>query len=216
MQVLKSIEDKFDFFPFGVKLAFFLFPILAFTFLTYFIYEGEHNKLYIPKKIISVKSIKMKESVVEILKEIEKYTFEHEIEVHLLKKDKSYIKFEVFSSLRKRILFLNYLEGFNSFSKIHEFKFFKDSLIVEVEFKKFYKKEKFILTNELSFIENKKIEKKLVLQAIVGKSVLVNGYWFKIDDKIDSFILKKIEKNSILLENRFKKLVLKLHKNEDI
>lgn len=51
-------------------------------------------------------------------------------------------------------------------------------------------------------------KKKLQVDAIINQSILVNGKWYKIDDKVDGYTIKSIGFSSATLERNKKELVL--------
>ncbi len=58
---------------------------------------------------------------------------------------------------------------------------------------------------------NKIVAKKktsLTVDAIMNKSALINGKWYKLGEKIGSYKLAKIKPTSVLLTNSNKKLIL--------
>jgi hypothetical protein len=57
------------------------------------------------------------------------------------------------------------------------------------------------------------VEEPLRLQALINKSALINGKWYKLSDPIRSYILSEIKPNSVLLiGKKEQKLVLFLNK----
>lgn len=217
MQVLKSIEDKFNLLPLRLKIEFFLFPLIIVLTLVFFLFEHKNSsKIYFLEKEVDLENIKMNDNIVDILKKIEKYALENHINLHLVKKEKFYMKLKAFSTLKNRVLFLKYIEEINSFSKIETLEIREDSMVVEISFKKLYKKDKFIVDKKFDSFSKKEDNKNFILHAIVSDKVLINNKWLKLNDEINGFILKKIENNKITLENSYKKLILRLYKNENL
>lgn len=60
------------------------------------------------------------------------------------------------------------------------------------------------------------VEEPLRLQALINKSALINGKWYKLSDSVRSFALSEIKSNSVLLTGKKdKKLILFLTKQND-
>ncbi|MDD2266456.1 hypothetical protein [Sulfuricurvum sp.] len=60
------------------------------------------------------------------------------------------------------------------------------------------------------------IEEPLRLQAIMNKSVLITGKWYKVSDKVRNFTLLEIKPNSVLLaDKKDQKLILFLTKQNN-
>jgi len=52
------------------------------------------------------------------------------------------------------------------------------------------------------------INKHLVLGAILNNSVMINGKWYKLGDKVNEYEISQINGNSVLLRKQKKQLVL--------
>ncbi len=151
----------------------------------------------------------MKMKLIDILKDIENFAFKNEIYLNKIIKGDSSLDFIANSDLKKRLSLLIYLEKYNSFSKIKSFQMSDENLKVSIDFKKFYKKEKLDLNKELEKIKEKK-KQIYELKAIIGQKAFINNKWFSLNDKIERFEIKKINKTSVLMENKFKKISLNL------
>lgn len=217
MQVLKHIEDKFENLSLRIKIELFAFPLIIVCFVIYFIYDFEKEKSLESStvELLSVENIKMSENIVDILKEIEKFAKKNSIHLENISNGSESIKIEAYSDIKNRILFLNYLENYNNFSKIKTVEISDDMLIVQISFDKFFEKKRIELNTILDDLDVKEsIDFKV--NAIVDNKVLINDKWFNIGEKIGSFNVFKIDKNSVILKNRYKKVVLKLYQNENI
>lgn len=51
-------------------------------------------------------------------------------------------------------------------------------------------------------------EKKYILDAIINKSALIDGKWYKIDDKIDDFKISNINVTTVTLSKKGKQVVI--------
>ena len=144
MQAIKYIEDKFESFSLKVKIELFLFPLLIFSFLIFLFYEEINNKKKdkVPHETISINNIKMKDNIVDILKDIEIFAKKENLHLENITSHNKNMKIEAYGSLEKRIIFLNYLENYNSFSKLVSIEILPETMNVEVDFNKVYKKVK--------------------------------------------------------------------------
>lgn len=62
----------------------------------------------------------------------------------------------------------------------------------------------------------KVIEEPLRLQALINKSALINGKWYKLNDPVRTYTLSEVKTNSILLTGKKdKKLILFLNKQNN-
>jgi hypothetical protein len=57
-------------------------------------------------------------------------------------------------------------------------------------------------------IKAKVAPKRLILSAIINNSALINGKWYRLNDKVRNYRLSNINRASIVLTNGKKKLVL--------
>ena len=111
MQVLKYIEDSFNFFSLKAKVSLFLLPLLIFS-LLFFYFEKKDNKIVLYKnENISkkLKSIKMNENIVDILKNIESHANNNSLNIKAISSGKNSIKLELNTDKKRIIKFLKYL-----------------------------------------------------------------------------------------------------------
>ncbi len=208
MQFLKSIENSFYLLSFRTKVIIFLFPLTIFC-LIYLYFLEIKKPINKTPSLVNIEKIKMKMKLIDVLKDIENFAFKNEIYLNKITKGDSSLDFIANSDLKKRLSLLIYLEKYNSFSKIKSFQMSDENLKVSIDFKKFYKKEKLDLNKELEKIKEKK-KQIYELKAIIGQKVFINNKWFSLNDKIERFEIKKINKTSVLMENKFKKISLNL------
>ena len=57
-------------------------------------------------------------------------------------------------------------------------------------------------------------EKKFVLDAIINKSALIDGKWYKINDKIDEYTISNINTTSVTLSKKGKQMVIATSSNK--
>lgn len=213
MQYLKSIENSFEFMPIRLKVELFLLPLVLLIGI-YFFFFSSSKQNYITFKPIDIKKIIMKKELIEVLNDIEKFALENEIYLEKISKSEKSLKIEIIGSLKKSLQMFTYLENYNEFSKIRSFEFLEDKVFIEVDFNKFYKKrsEDFsILLDEIK--TQKQMEYKLT--AIVGNRIFINDTWFKEGDSIGFFKVSKIEKQSVILKNRYKTVELNLREENE-
>lgn len=216
MQVLKYIEDSFESLSLRVKIELFLLPLLMVLFLIYILHENnDMQKFHTNVDVLEIDDIQMNESFVNILKNIESFAKENSIHLENISNSSTSIKIEANSNPKNRIVFLYFLENYNSFSKLKSLEIVDDKLLVEIIFNKFYKKDRVDLSDSLNFFEE---EANLIyrLEAIVGEKVFINGSWFKVDDKIGALKVYEVNSKSVVLKNSYKTVVLRLYKNENI
>lgn len=211
MQLMKSIEDKFELLSLRLKIEFFLFPLIVLLLISYSLYDKEVVKEEKRVKKVDLNSLKMKDDFVKILKEIESFSNKNHIKLQSIKKEDKNIKITLFSDIEKRLKFLVFLETFNAFSKIESLEFLNEGLTVQVSFNRFYKKS---LTNLRNFVEKKKKKVLFKLYAIVGESVFINSGWFKKGETVDSYKIVDIKRKEVLLQKEKEKIKLKIYKDE--
>ncbi len=208
MQLLKSIENSFELLSQKTKILIFLFPFIIFC-LIYLYFLEIKKPIDSRPSLVNIEKIKMKMKLIDVLKDIENFAFENEIYLNKITKGDSSLDFIANGDLKKRLNLLIYLEKYNSFSKIKSFQMSDENLKVSIDFKKFYKKQKLDLSKELEKIKHKK-EQVYNLKAIIGQKAFINNKWFSLNDKIERFEIKKINRTSVILESKFKKINLKL------
>ena len=52
------------------------------------------------------------------------------------------------------------------------------------------------------------VKKVLTLDAIMNKTALISGKWYKLNDKVGKYVLSSVSRTSVILTNKNKKLVL--------
>jgi len=208
MQYLKSIENSFELLSLRTKVLLFLFPFAIFCLIYLYFFEIK-NTIDRKPTLVNIEKIKMKMKLIDVLKDIENFAFENEIYLNKITKGDSSLDFIANSDLKNRLSLLIYLEKYNSFSKIKSFQMSDENLKVSIDFKKFYKKKEIDLNKELEKLKEKK-KQVYKLKAIIGQKAFINNKWFSLNDSIERFEIKKINKTSVLMENKFKKISLNL------
>ncbi|WP_421716535.1 hypothetical protein [Arcobacter arenosus] len=208
MQHLRYIENSFELLPLRVKVVIYLFPFTILCLIYLYFLEIKRPIDRTPS-LVNIEKIQMKVKLIDVLKDIENFAFKNEIYLNKITKGDSSLDFIANSDLKKRLSLLIYLEKYNSFSKIKSFQMSDENLKVSIDFKKFYKKEEIDLIKELEKFKEKK-KQVYNLKAIIGQKAFINNKWFSLNDKIERFEIKKINKTNVLMENKFKKISLNL------
>ncbi|XOB61536.1 hypothetical protein ACMC56_13150 [Campylobacterota bacterium DY0563] len=214
MSLLRSIEDKFESLSLRLKIEIFLFPLIIILLLSYLFYDTNNESTTIVKLDKKIIDVRMKDSYIKLLKQIEEFSLKNNITINFIKRDYRNIKLTLISNPKNLFLFLDFIERFNNFSKIETMSLSENKLSLDISFKKFYQKKPYTALTS----KNLKIKKQnsFVLKAIVGNEVLINNIWIKKDDFIEGYKLVDIFKNKVFLKNDNEKIFLKLHKDEKI
>ena len=217
MQVLKYIEDSFNFFSLKAKVSLFLLPLLIFS-LLFFYFDKKDNEIVLYKnENISkkLKSIKMNENIVDILKNIESHANNNSLNIKAISSGKNSIKLELNTDKKRIIKFLKYLEDYNSFSELKSLSIVGKKLKLELVFENMYIKDNNDLNSRIAKLEN---EKKIFLNlhAIIGKKVFINDKWLEVNEKYKNYKVIKINKNNVHLQDEYEIIKLKMYKNENI
>lgn len=211
MQHLKSIENSFELLGFKTKILLFLFPLLVLVFIYLYFFDIKTQSKVSNLKFVNISKLKMEKKLIDVLKDIETFAFENEIYLNNITKTDYSLDFIASSDLKTKLKLLIFLEKYNSFSKIKSFQINEENLKISLVFSKFYKKEEKDFTKQLEVFEEKRNE-LFTLKAIVGQKAFINDKWLNLNDKIERFTLKKVDKTTVVLENKFKKISLNLIK----
>lgn len=210
MQALKSLETNFNNQSRRVKIELFLFPLII---LLIFIFVSLDSKYKIDqyeindKETLILDNINMKKNLLDIIKDIEIFIKKNKIQLKNISSTNKKITVEINTNITRQLLFLEFLENYNRFSKIDSFSQSAKSLGIVISFEKIYFKDSIDLKSRiktLSFSNSIKYN----LFAIIGNKALIDNKWIKLNDKIDAYKLIKIEKNKILLSNAFENIKL--------
>ncbi|MGB6329049.1 MAG: hypothetical protein WBF48_08975 [Halarcobacter sp.] len=216
MQVLKYIEDSFNSFNLRIKIELIILPLLILGILIFFTTKpNKEKRVSNPNIFERMKALEMKEEMVSIIKNIENYANKNFLKIKSISSDNKNIKIELFANKKNQIKFIKYLEDYNSFSKIKTLFINQRKLDIELTFQELYFKNKIDLENKIAKLEQK-TDINFKLKAIIDKKVLINNKWLKINEVFNKHKLIKINANSVLLENEFETILLKIYKNENI
>ncbi|WP_143145179.1 hypothetical protein [Arcobacter sp. LA11] len=215
MLVLKSLETNFNKQSIKTKIELIVFPLIIFILV---VVLNNANNMVSPRnnnlEVNILDSVTMKSKMVDILSDFENFLKEKDIELNKISNSKESLQIEINTNLRNQLLFIKFVEDYNSFSKIKYIKKEFDILKVEIIFDKLYVKESFDLDSNLIEVQNN-INTNLKLFAIIDDTVLINNIWLKKGDNIDTFKLLEIDINSVYLNNGLRTIELKIVKNEN-
>lgn len=212
ISLFKSIEDKFESLSLRLKIEIFLFPLILLLLISYQFYDNKNNSNKVIKIKTDITNIKMKDSYIAILKQIEKFSADNNININFIKRVDNNVVLKLSSNLKNLFIFLDFIERFNNFSKIEALDLIGNRLDLEISFKKFYQKNLFSKPTIKSI--KKSEEKEFILKAIIDDEVLINDKWIKKDQFLSGYKLIKILNDKVCLENKNEKITLKLYKNE--
>ena len=217
MSVIKYLETNFNNQSIRTKIELILFPLIITLIIIFFTNESKNLESVNDIKIKindTFNQINMENKILDILNDLESFLKTNKMQLNKISNNKNSIKIEIEANLIKQLLFIKFIEDYNSFSKIKYLRQEADILIVEIIFDKVYLKKSFELKKSFTNIEDNSIT-KFNLFAIVDDKVLINNKWLKIKDSINSFKIIDIKENSVYLNNGFRTIKLKINKNED-
>ncbi len=216
MYLFKLLENSFDNLNSRVKLELFLLPLFLIFLIWNLFFTIEHlehkNDSFTNK--IDIYNVKMKETFVKIIEDIEDFCKQNNILIEEIKVQNKSLKLLVKASLKEQLYLIEYIEKYNSFSKIDLLKNRDESLFLAINFDKIYSKPKIELKSRIAKLDIQ--QNDFTLFAIVNKKVYINKKWLRLNDSIFSFKVIQINKDSVVLANKYKKIVLRLDKNENI
>jgi len=216
MLALKYLETNFNNLSIKIKIELVFFPLIIFFIFVFFSQDKTSKFTSNIKTSFASNSNKvvMNNEILDILNDLEKFILANKIQLNKISNNKQSIKIELKTNIVKQLLFIKFIEDYNSFSKVNYFKQEKDLLSIEIIFDRLYMKNAFKIKNELISLK-KNINTKFKLFAIIDNSVLINNKWLKIKDSVDSFQITEIKDNSVYLSNGLKMIKLKINKNEN-
>ncbi|XPV69360.1 MAG: hypothetical protein ACNI25_02005 [Halarcobacter sp.] len=207
MQFLESIESKFEKLSTFIKIELFISPCILVLIFYYF----QEPKKLISKNFINsgveVNKLHMNINMLEVLNDIEKFAIKNNIKLLNISNTQDRVKVSIKTkSFYDFIIFLNFLEHYNSFSKIISIE--DNSILKEIEigFDRFYVKKDSDFIKQID--KKTTLNKKFNLKAIVNKKLFIDNRWLKIGDTLGKYKIVEIDKNSIYLKSE--KSVLKL------
>lgn len=211
MHIFSYLENRFELFGLWSKTLLYALPLLSVLGFYSFTLGKKNN--HVMDVVPLINHYNMKEKIVDILKAIEAFSLDNEINLLMLSNTHAEIKIHASAAKQKQIKFLHFLENYNAFSKIKNVSLDKSLLEVEVVFSQFYIKEYKQMSQKIEKLFSLK-RRVYYVNALVGKSACINEQWYTINDEIDEFTLVNIDKDSIYLKSPYQTLQLKVNQDE--
>ncbi len=73
-----------------------------------------------------------------------------------------------------------------------------------------------LVTTDIQMKKEPIEKKELILDAIMNKSALIDGKWYKLNDKIDDLTISDISTTTVTLSKKGKKEILSTNKNKNL
>lgn len=217
--MLNYLNNKFLNSSKKIKIELYILPLLIFVFLYFFFLENsikEESQL-LPKIDFSEYDNKNFDgSFSELFSILEKLASKNKVLILTNNRVEKQILLKGKAKKESILEFIKEIENINNFTKIDSLVFTKDEVNdfefnLKIDLNNFYIKDLKNKKNK-NFDEVKKDKKiEFKINAIISKYALINEKWIKENEKIENFILVKIEKNSVLLKNEFEEIKLELH-----
>ena len=212
--MLNYLNNKFLNSSKKIKIELYILPLLIFAFLYFFFLENsikEESQL-LPKIDFSEYDNKnFNGSFSELFSILEKLASKNKVLILTNNRVEKQILLKGKAKKESILEFIKEIENINNFTKIDSLVFTKDEVNdfefnLKIDLNNFYIKDLKNKKNK-NFDEVKKDKKiEFKINAIISKYALINEKWIKENEKIENFILVKIEKNSVLLKNEFEEI----------
>lgn len=219
MPMLNLIEDRFNNLSLKSQIELFLLPILVLILIWNLFFNNINTVKNLKQKNFSLNSLQMKSDILDIINDIRVFSLKNEIKIEFLEGKEKNINLKIKGSFKKHLAFINYIETYNSFSNINYMKQEKDYLELNINFESIFIKNKnkvatsFVLESKDK--ENKKVDlSQFKLEAIVGEKAFLNKKWLVKNQSISTYKLIKVHNDYIVLSDGFKKLKIKLYKDD--
>lgn len=169
------------------------------------VFESKINELH---RIANIKTDKL-----TLMRSVEYFAKQNGITVNAIHQKEHLLELSCIAPLEKTLLFIDFCEQFNAFSKIEELMMNSRDINrvnskIKLSFKNFYFKKK--RKKQIKSVKkNKNIDLKLT--AIVGTYALINNKWLKKNQTLLAYKLSKIHANSVELTGKEQTLILELY-----
>jgi hypothetical protein len=232
--MLIYINNKFSNSSSKTKIELYILPLMLLYLLYYF-----SSSLIVSQEPISTKNRinfteyenkKFRGSFLELFSNLENSAKENNIQILSLNNKNNIVDLKIEAKKEQLPLFIKEIENINSFTKInlitmYDKKDFNKYLFdLKIDLNKFYikriekikpiVKEKFEKHKEVEIVKIPIPQNNYELKAIIAEYILINDIWLKEGEEIDGFKVDEINKNSIVLENKNKKIRLELANEE--
>lgn len=232
--MLIYINNKFINSSLKTKIELYLLPLMILYFLYYF-----SSTLFVQEKQTIIKNkINFKEyenkrfqgSFLELFSNIESKAKMNNIQILSLNNKNNIVDLKIESQKEQLPLFINQIENINKFTKItsitmnNKKELDKYYFELKIDLNKYYiknikkekvKKEEIVIkAKETKIPKIEVIKDDYKLKAIIAEYVLINDIWLKKGETIDAFKVDKINRNSIILDNKSRKIKLEVSNEE--
>lgn len=217
--MLNYLNNKFLNSSKKIKIELYILPLLIFAFLYFFFLENsikEESQLFPKIDFSEYENKNFDGSFSELFSILEKLASKNKVLILTNNRVEKQILLKGKAKKESILEFIKEIENINNFTKIDSLVFTKDEVNdfefnLKIDLNNFYIKDLKNKKNK-NFDEVKKDKKiEFKINAIISKYALINEKWIKENEKIENFILVKIEKNSVLLKNEFEEIKLELH-----
>ncbi|MDD2888506.1 MAG: hypothetical protein PHY66_11965 [Aliarcobacter sp.] len=226
--MLNYLNNKFTSSSIKTKIELYLLPLLL-LYLIYFIFSySDKDSVDIKAKIKTddYSNLEFKDSFLDLFSNIQDYASKNQIIIFNIANNKKIVSIKAKANLENMKSFLTKIENLNNFTNIKSFILNKQDLEnylfeLQIDLNKFYIK-KIVKQTEPADVKvnneliNKEKTIKYKINGIISDYAFINDSWFKKSEKIDDFILTKIERNFVILENENSKIILELNNEDDI
>lgn len=217
--MLSYLNNKFLNSSKKIKIELYILPLLIFVFLYFFFLENsikEESQLLPKIDFSEYENKNFDGSFSELFSILEKLASKNKVLILTNNRVEKQILLKGKAKKESILEFIKEIENINNFTKIDSLVFTKDEVNdfefnLKIDLNNFYIKDLKNKKNK-NFDEVKKDKKiEFKINAIISKYALINEKWIKENEKIENFVLVKIEKNYVLLKNEFEEIKLELH-----
>ena len=190
--------------------------LILYGFDYWFVNNNDQKVSSYQMKIAKLRNNLNKTNTIDLLKKLENLAIKYNIKIKKVLKNED-ILVEFSSDYINSIKFLYKSERLSKLLQVKSLEFLNSKKNIDIKVVYSYGK-KINIFNKQDDIDDINLNpfvfkrnKKFHLQAIVGDIVYINNKIFKLNDIVDDMKIVKITKNSVTLQNRFTKLVLRIY-----
>ena len=226
--MLNYLNNKFSSSSIKTKIELYLLPLLL-LYLIYFLFSyttKDSVDIKTKIKIDDYSNLEFKDSFLDLFSNIQDYASKNQIVIFNISNNKKIVLIKAKANLENTKKFISKIENLNNFTNIKSFTLNKQDLEnysfeLQIDLNKFYIKKSVKQTELVDIkVNNESVNKektfKYKINGIISEYAFINDTWFKKNEKIDDFVLTKIERNFVVLENENSKIVLELNNEDDI
>lgn len=226
--MLNYLNNKFSSSSLKTKIELYLLPLLL-LYLIYFVFSytaKDSVDIKAKIKIDDYSNLEFKDSFLDLFSNIQDYASKNQIVIFNISNNKKIVSIKAKANLENIKKFLGKIENLNNFTNIKFFILNKQDLEnysfeLQIDLNKFYIK-KIVKQTEPADVKvnnqlvNKEKTLKYKINGIISDYAFINDTWLKKNEKINDFVLTKIERNFVVLENENSKIILELNNEDDI